>query len=48
MGMAVFSGMSIATALGVCLVPVLFVAVTKLAASKAAETSATTTPGGGH
>jgi len=31
MGMAVFSGMLIATILAVCLVPVLFVAVTKLA-----------------
>jgi hypothetical protein len=30
MGMAVFSGMLIATVLAVCLIPVLFVAVTKL------------------
>jgi len=30
MGMAVFSGMLIATILAVCLIPVLFVAVTKL------------------
>jgi HAE1 family hydrophobic/amphiphilic exporter-1 len=30
MGMAVFSGMLIATILGVCLIPVLYVAVEKL------------------
>ncbi|HXY39336.1 MAG TPA: efflux RND transporter permease subunit, partial [Vicinamibacteria bacterium] len=36
MGMAVFSGMLIATILGVCLIPVLFVFVTKLSGSKEA------------
>jgi len=34
MGMTVFSGMLIATALGVCLVPVLFVAVERLISRK--------------
>jgi HAE1 family hydrophobic/amphiphilic exporter-1 len=34
MGMAVFSGMTIATILGVCLIPVLFVLVEKLSGGK--------------
>jgi hydrophobe/amphiphile efflux-1 (HAE1) family protein len=37
MGMAVFSGMLIATILGVCLIPVLFVAVERLGGRKAAH-----------
>jgi HAE1 family hydrophobic/amphiphilic exporter-1 len=37
MGMAVFSGMLIATVLGVCLIPVLFVAVEKLVGRKGAH-----------
>jgi len=36
-GMAVFSGMLIATLLGVCLIPVLFVVVEKLTGGKAAH-----------
>jgi HAE1 family hydrophobic/amphiphilic exporter-1 len=55
MGMAVFCGMLIATILGVCLIPVLFVIVTKLAGvqipspGKAAlPPPATASHGGGH
>jgi len=54
MGMAVFSGMLIATMLGVCLVPVLFVAVEKLGGKKAEPTTASPgspeplSSGGGH
>jgi HAE1 family hydrophobic/amphiphilic exporter-1 len=53
MGMAVFSGMLIATILGVCLIPVLFVAVEKLGERKAAHQAgdAASTPAstaGGH
>ncbi|NTU60670.1 MAG: multidrug transporter, partial [Deltaproteobacteria bacterium] len=40
MGMAVFSGMLIATILGVCLVPVLFVAVEKLTGGGKAHAAA--------
>jgi HAE1 family hydrophobic/amphiphilic exporter-1 len=43
MGMAVFSGMLIATILGVCLIPVLFVAVQKLTGKKGGHAE----PGGG-
>jgi HAE1 family hydrophobic/amphiphilic exporter-1 len=53
MGMAVFSGMLIATILGVCLIPVLFVAVSKLGGSKPGPAppeapAATPSHGGGH
>ncbi|MFN7986576.1 MAG: multidrug efflux RND transporter permease subunit [Thermoanaerobaculia bacterium] len=56
MGMAVFAGMAIATLLGVCLVPVLFVLVEKVAGKKhgpedpttALKTSPVPTVGGGH
>ncbi|MCL4810537.1 MAG: efflux RND transporter permease subunit, partial [Thermoanaerobaculia bacterium] len=56
MGMAVFSGMAIATLLGVLLVPVLFVLVEKFAGKKhgpedptaALKTSPVPTVGGGH
>ena len=56
MGMAVFAGMAIATLLGVCLVPVLFVLVEKFAGKKhgpedpttALKTSPVPTVGGGH
>jgi HAE1 family hydrophobic/amphiphilic exporter-1 len=44
MGMAVFSGMLIATILGVCLIPVLFVAVEKLIGSKAHAPAPTSAP----
>jgi HAE1 family hydrophobic/amphiphilic exporter-1 len=43
MGMAVFTGMLIATILGVCLVPVLFVTVEKLTGGRGGHGSA---PGG--
>jgi HAE1 family hydrophobic/amphiphilic exporter-1 len=42
MGMAVFSGMLIATIIGVCLIPVLFVVVEKITGSKAHAPSSTT------
>jgi len=55
MGMAVFCGMLIATILGVCLIPVLFVFVTKLSGSKhtapgtvALPAAAATTHSEGH
>ena len=52
MGMTVFAGMLIATILGVLLIPALFVAVSKLAGSKAGEAppASPTAPshGGGH
>ncbi|HVO52542.1 MAG TPA: multidrug efflux RND transporter permease subunit [Thermoanaerobaculia bacterium] len=52
MGMAVFAGMLIATMLGVCLVPVLFVVVEKLGGKKAhapaAPETAAPAPAGGH
>ncbi|MDL1950951.1 hydrophobe/amphiphile efflux-1 family RND transporter, partial [Acidobacteria bacterium ACD] len=57
MGMAVFAGMLIATILGVCLVPVLFVLVEKLGGKKghgpedptaAMKTAPVPTAGGGH
>jgi HAE1 family hydrophobic/amphiphilic exporter-1 len=51
MGMAVFAGMLIATMLGVCLVPVLFVVVEKLGGKKAhapAAAPAAPAPAGGH
>jgi len=52
MGMAVFAGMLIATMLGVCLVPVLFVVVEKLGGNKAhapaSPPSAEPAPAGGH
>jgi HAE1 family hydrophobic/amphiphilic exporter-1 len=51
MGMAVFSGMLIATVLGVCLIPVLFVAVEKLGGSKPGASPPAPPPaadGGGH
>jgi HAE1 family hydrophobic/amphiphilic exporter-1 len=54
MGMTVFAGMLIATMLGVCLIPALFVAVSKLAGSKPAPATApsaapaSSTHGGGH
>jgi hydrophobe/amphiphile efflux-1 (HAE1) family protein len=54
MGMAVFSGMLIATMLGVCLIPVLFVAVEKLIgrrgghAEPGAAPPAAAVQGGGH
>ncbi len=46
MGMAVFSGMLIATILGVCLIPVLYVAVERVVGSarKAADVTARTPP----
>ena len=52
MGMAVFAGMLIATILGVCLVPVLFVVVEKLSGRKHGQPAAGPEPaptaGGGH
>ena len=54
MGMTVFAGMLIATMIGVCLIPTLFVAVSKLAGSKPAPAAvppaspASSTHGGGH
>ncbi|MBP1620059.1 MAG: bepE 2 [Acidobacteria bacterium] len=54
MGMTVFAGMLIATMIGVCLIPTLFVAVSKLAGSKPAPATAppaspaSSTHGGGH
>jgi HAE1 family hydrophobic/amphiphilic exporter-1 len=54
MGMTVFAGMLIATMIGVCLIPALFVAVSKLAGSKPAPATvpsaspASSTHGGGH
>jgi HAE1 family hydrophobic/amphiphilic exporter-1 len=53
-GMAVFSGMLIATLLGVCLIPVLFVLVEKLTGGgkdpkpPGAEAAPAATPAGGH
>ena len=44
MGMAVFSGMLIATILGVCLIPVLFVAVEKLIGRKGGHGAPETSP----
>jgi len=50
--MTVFAGMLIATLLGVCLIPVLFVAVTKLGGSKEGAPPTALAPaashGGGH
>jgi HAE1 family hydrophobic/amphiphilic exporter-1 len=53
MGMTVFSGMLIATILGVCLIPMLFVLVGKLTGSKPGPAPDTGPPahapeGGGH
>jgi HAE1 family hydrophobic/amphiphilic exporter-1 len=51
MGMTVFAGMLIATLLGVCLIPVLFVAISKLSGSKpgaAPPGAPAETHGGGH
>jgi HAE1 family hydrophobic/amphiphilic exporter-1 len=54
MGMTVFAGMLIATMIGVCLIPALFVAVSKLAGSKPAPATAPSAApaslshGGGH
>jgi HAE1 family hydrophobic/amphiphilic exporter-1 len=48
MGMTVFSGMLIATLFGVCLVPVLFVAVEKLGAKRARSGTAPASPAAGH
>jgi HAE1 family hydrophobic/amphiphilic exporter-1 len=50
MGMAVFSGMLIATILGVCLVPVLFVMVERITGrkKKPAVTPVATPAAGGH
>ena len=52
MGMAVFAGMLIATMLGVCLVPVLYVVVEKLGGKKAhapaTPETAAPAPAGGH
>jgi HAE1 family hydrophobic/amphiphilic exporter-1 len=52
MGMTVFAGMLIATLLAVCLIPVLFVAVSKISGSKPGTAPppepAATTHGGGH
>jgi HAE1 family hydrophobic/amphiphilic exporter-1 len=54
MGMTVFAGMLIATMIGVCLIPALFVAVSKLAGSRTAPAAApsaspvSSTHGGGH
>ncbi len=50
MGMAVFSGMLIATILGVCLIPVLYVAVEKVTGrgKRAAPTDADPAPAGTH
>jgi HAE1 family hydrophobic/amphiphilic exporter-1 len=52
MGMTVFAGMLIATILAVCLIPVLFVAVSKLSGSKGGsappDAPAAATQGGGH
>ena len=51
-GMTVFAGMLIATLLGVCLIPVLFVAVTKLGGPKVGAAPPAAAPaashGGGH
>jgi HAE1 family hydrophobic/amphiphilic exporter-1 len=51
-GLSVFSGMLIATMMGVCLIPVLFVAVEKLIGSKhpapAGKAAEAAHPGGGH
>jgi HAE1 family hydrophobic/amphiphilic exporter-1 len=52
MGMTVFAGMLIATLLGVCLIPVLFVAISKLSGSKPGTAPPDSPPapahGGGH
>jgi len=50
MGMAVFSGMFIATMLGVCLIPVLFVAISRLSRPRSAGVPHGDSPaqGGGH
>jgi len=49
MGMAVFAGMLIATILGVCLVPVLFVTVEKIIArGKPAKPAGGPAPAGAH
>jgi HAE1 family hydrophobic/amphiphilic exporter-1 len=50
MGMAVFAGMLIATILGVCLIPALFVAVEKLIGGRKHEEAraAGTGPAGAH
>ncbi len=52
-GMAVFAGMLIATILGVCLVPMLFVVVEKLTGggkhgASGGRSGARRRPGGGH
>jgi HAE1 family hydrophobic/amphiphilic exporter-1 len=47
MGMTVFSGMLVATLIGVCLVPVLFVMVEKLTSQGNAGKAPVTTPSGG-
>jgi hydrophobic/amphiphilic exporter-1 (mainly G- bacteria), HAE1 family len=48
MGMAVFSGMLIATIFGVLLVPVLFVLIEKIGGGKKPEPSAAPAATGGH
>jgi HAE1 family hydrophobic/amphiphilic exporter-1 len=52
MGMTVFAGMLIATILAVCLIPVLFVAVSRISGSKPGTASppepAVASHGGGH
>jgi hypothetical protein len=47
MGMAVFSGMLIATVLGVCLIPMLFVLIERLIGAGHASASSPATPRGG-
>ncbi len=47
MGMTVFSGMLIATIIGVCLVPVLFVAVEKVLAWRSGGAKEQSAPGPG-
>jgi HAE1 family hydrophobic/amphiphilic exporter-1 len=46
MGMTVFAGMSVATLLGICLVPVLYVVIEKLVARFSSGKSATSNDGG--
>jgi hydrophobic/amphiphilic exporter-1 (mainly G- bacteria), HAE1 family len=47
-GMAVFAGMLIATILGVCLIPVLFVVVEKVTGGKAGHATPVVAHGEGH
>jgi hypothetical protein len=44
MGMAVFAGMSVATILGVCLIPMLFVMVEKITGGKSGHAAPSSPP----